>query len=294
MAKTSDTDARREAFRAFMARENLTVPALSRMSEVPKTTLYSYLDGKSAALNGSTEQKIARATGFSVDEIFNAEGSFAPDMKEENLWLKEQFEKTGKAQRGLAKLLGLDPSAVNRMVKGERLVKAHELRLARAYFESEDSDEHMGTLPELPEMSLSRDMVAIPEYDVRASAGDGFVIVAETQKGIWPFSRDYISHELRLPISQLVIIEVIGDSMEPTLRSGDRVLVNLGDRRVSQPGIFILWDGDGTVVKRLELVPGSAPQKLLRISDNPLHRTFEVLAEETNIVGRVVWFARRM
>ncbi len=82
--------------------------------------------------------------------------------------------------------------------------------------------------------------------------------------------------------------------MEPTLRSGDRVLVNMSDKRVSQPGLFVLWDGDGTVVKRLELVPNSKPSKLQRISDNPLHGTYEVLADQTIIVGRVVWFARRM
>lgn len=135
--------------------------------------------------------------------------------------------------------------------------------------------------------------ITIPEYDVRVSAGDGFHIAEETQKDAWPFSRAYIEGELRLPLHQLVILEVIGDSMVPTLHSGDRVLVNMADTRISQPGVFVLWDGDGTVVKRLEMIPGSEPAKLRRISDNPLHGDYEVLAEDTNIIGRVVWFARR-
>lgn len=136
--------------------------------------------------------------------------------------------------------------------------------------------------------------VQIPEYDVRVSAGGGFHIDTETQKDTWPFSRSYIEGELRLNTSQLVILEVIGDSMAPTLQSGDRVLVNMADTRISQPGIFVLWDGDGTVVKRLEMIPGSEPAKIRRISDNPLHGDYEVLAQETNIIGRVVWYARRM
>lgn len=136
-------------------------------------------------------------------------------------------------------------------------------------------------------------MVTVPEYDVRVSAGGGFHIDTETKRDVWPFSRRYIVEELRLSASQLVVLEVIGDSMEPTLRSGDRVLVNMGDKRVSQPGLFVLWDGDGTVVKRLELVPNSKPQKLNRISDNPLHKPYEVIAQDTMIVGRVVWYARR-
>lgn len=136
--------------------------------------------------------------------------------------------------------------------------------------------------------------IMVPEYDVRVSAGGGFAIETETKKDEWPFSRRYIENELRLTHSNLVVMEVVGDSMSPTLHSGDRVLVDMADLRVSLPGLFVLWDGDGTVVKRLELVPASKPQKLRRISDNPLHGTYEVLAADTRIIGRVVWYARRM
>lgn len=137
--------------------------------------------------------------------------------------------------------------------------------------------------------------VSVPEYDVRVSAGGGsFQISDETKKDVWLFSRRYVADELRLGAARLVVLEVIGDSMEPTLRPGDRVLVNMADRRVSQPGLFVLWDGDGTVVKRLELVPGTKPMMINRISDNPLNKSYAVLAGEVNIIGRVVWVARRM
>lgn len=135
--------------------------------------------------------------------------------------------------------------------------------------------------------------IAVPEYDVRVSAGGGFVVNEETKRDVWPFSRRYLVDELRLSPAQLCIVEVVGDSMEPTLRPGDRVMVNMADKRVSQPGLFVLWDGDGTVVKRLELIPNSKPQRLNRISDNSLHQSYVVVASETIIVGRVVWFARR-
>lgn len=137
--------------------------------------------------------------------------------------------------------------------------------------------------------------ISVPEYDVRVSMGGGaFLVGPETKRDIWPFSRRYLVDELRLSPSGLVVLEAIGDSMEPTLRSGDRVLVDTGNKRVSQPGIFVLWDEDGPVIKRLELIPNSDPLRIKRISDNPLHGTYEVLAAQTNIVGRVVWFSRRM
>lgn len=157
------------------------------------------------------------------------------------------------------------------------------------------SDEpHLGNSPDLPEPKADRDSILIPEYNVREAMGDGFTVDRETIKDHWTFSRRYLSEELRLNLRNLVVIEVIGDSMEPTLKTGDRVLVDMGDRRVGIPGIFVLWDGDGTIAKRLELIPNSKPPRLLRISDNPLHGKYEVLAEETNIIGRIVWFARRL
>lgn len=134
----------------------------------------------------------------------------------------------------------------------------------------------------------------VPEYDVRASMGGGFIVDRETIKDLWNFSQAYLVNELRLNPKSLVIVEVIGDSMEPTLVSGDRVMVDTSDRRVSIPGIFVLWDGDGTVAKRLEMIPNTNPPKVMRISDNPHHGRYEVLLEDTNIVGRIVWFARRV
>lgn len=148
--------------------------------------------------------------------------------------------------------------------------------------------------PEISEPSSDRSVVQIPEYDVKVAMGEGFVVDRETVKDFWTFSRRYLADELRLNLRNLVVLEVVGDSMEPTLRSGDRVLVDMSDQRIGTPGIFVLWDGDGTVAKRLDLIPGSNPRRMLRISDNPLHPPREVLVEETNIVGRVVWFARRL
>lgn len=199
------------------------------------------------------------------------------------------FREDAKLSRDkLANLLNTHRNQIQKLENGERKLTlkwieriAPKVRKTKDDFLREDA-------------SAEGDTVSVIEYDVRVSAGGGFHIDLETKKDVWKFSRRYLADEMRLPIGQMVVLEVMGDSMEPTLHSGDRVLVNMADKRVSQPGLFVLWDGDGTVVKRLEIVPNSEPLKILRISDNPLHRPYEVLAEETNIIGRVVWVARRM
>lgn len=132
----------------------------------------------------------------------------------------------------------------------------------------------------------------IPEYSVHASAGHGAVVSSEKVIAHWPLAEDYLTGELKLANARLAIIEVRGDSMEPTLRPGDRIMLNLSDTQISQPGIFVLLDGDGLVVKRVEKIPGK--NFIVLISDNPLHTRYEVPIDQIQVVGRVIWRAGRV
>ena len=134
---------------------------------------------------------------------------------------------------------------------------------------------------------------AVPEPDLRLSAGGGFVVGEENTKRKWNFDESYI-RQLRLDDADLIVCEVSGDSMEPTLRSGDHVMVNRSDVKIGVPGVFAIWDSDALVVKRLEIIPGQEPAMIRLISDNLHHSKYDVLAEDTRIIGRVVWVARRL
>tara|TARA_R110000868_G_scaffold177787_1_gene416832 strand:- start:1105 stop:1749 length:645 start_codon:yes stop_codon:yes gene_type:complete len=149
-----------------------------------------------------------------------------------------------------------------------------------------------GPAAQIQASDMSTRFKTVTEYDIRASAGGGSLTSEENIRSEWPFDPAYISDFLGLPTSELAIIEVRGDSMEPTLSSGDRVMVHMTDRQASQPGIFILYDGGGTVIKRVEKIPGR--DMLVLISDNPLHTRYEVSGDDVQIVGRVVWAAKRL
>lgn len=76
--------------------------------------------------------------------------------------------------------------------------------------------------------------------------------------------------------------------MEPDYLSGDRVLVDLSRRMPTPPGVFVVWDGLGLVLKRLELVIGATPRKVRLSSVNPAYLPYEVPHEELHISGRVI------
>jgi phage repressor protein C with HTH and peptisase S24 domain len=141
---------------------------------------------------------------------------------------------------------------------------------------------------------LTTNYPLVHEYDVNVSAGDGAIVENENVKSNWPFNIEYLHNELRVSPGQLALVEVRGDSMEPTLSSGDRVMIDTKDCNVSQPGIFVLWDGDGTVVKRLERVYDAAKPTIALISDNTRHSRYEVHVDRVKVVGRVIWCAKRL
>lgn len=208
--------------------------------------------------------------------------------------LKRALKMPGRSQTALAKRLGIDQSAVNRMTrKGGRQIKLHELPIIEAYLEETAS----GIEPDLPtETDVRADLdgvVMLPEYDVRLSAGDGFIVDQETTRRVWPYPRFLIVDTLGVAPRNATVQEVIGDSMEPTLSSGDYVVIDMADTRIGLPGIFAIWDGDALVCKRVERIPGSEPRRVMLRSDNPLHGAYEVAEDNVRVIGRVRWITRR-
>ena len=151
------------------------------------------------------------------------------------------------------------------------------------------SEEELGG----PKGTLTEDYPSVPEYNILVSAGAGSFVTEEEVRSHWPFNADYLERELRVSQNHLALVEVRGDSMEPTLSSGDRVLVNLHDINISQPGIFVIFDGDGTVVKRLERVYDADRPTIALISDNQIHKRYEVDDDRVKVIGRVIWAAKR-
>lgn len=107
------------------------------------------------------------------------------------------------------------------------------------------------------------------------------------------FSRGLIE-ALQVDPGDLLAIEIEGDSMEPSFRPGDQLLIDKRKTNTAQPGAFCLWDGDGYVIKYLERIAGSQPPSVRVISENSRYTTQPRLVDEIRVMGRVVWLGRRI
>lgn len=85
-------------------------------------------------------------------------------------------------------------------------------------------------------------------------------------------------------------LRVDGDSMYPTLLSGDRVFVDTTVRTCGQGGVFALYDKilDEVIVKRLSIVANGGEKFVEIRSDNPKDVSRRVLAKDIVVIGRVV------
>ena len=111
----------------------------------------------------------------------------------------------------------------------------------------------------------------------------------------WKFPSHFMREEIRATENQVIILETDGDSMQPTIGSGERIIVHTGMRQPSPDGIFALRDTFGNIIaKRLQVLRKGDPPRVLVISDNKAHATEEVGLDEIHIVGRVLWGLKRL
>lgn len=133
------------------------------------------------------------------------------------------------------------------------------------------------------------DWADIPRLPLGASAGPGTLATDLAPVDRLRFSARWLRQQGLEP-GMLSVIEVEGDSMEPTLRDGDEILVDRAQRPL-RSGLHVIRLDDVLLVKRLE--PG--PAGTLRvISDNPAYARMERPMAEVSVLGRVVWKGGRI
>ena len=189
----------------------------------------------------------------------------------------------------LVRILGIEADKVSkaRDKKGTRRWSAEEFAKLKVWLEQ-------GTLdPDRPPETDGGDLAYVDVNVLPSYAGAGGGGTGEGDKQVAKLPRRLIEEELRGKASDFELIDVRGDSMEPDFHHGDQILVDKRDRNPRQPGPFALWDDDGYVVKLVERVPQRRGWYRI-FSANSRYSPYEIEETETTILGRPVWFARRL
>jgi phage repressor protein C with HTH and peptisase S24 domain len=183
----------------------------------------------------------------------------------------------------IAEALGRSQPAATRLLNGQRSLKVSEVPKLEALLD------RWHPQPDIPANDETISYVPIDVMPTYAGMGGGGTGEGDTERALVP--RFLIEGMLRGRPSDFVLVRVRGDSMEPDFRHDDELLVDLRDKSPTQPGPFALWHEDAYVVKNVER---TLDGRLRIFSTNTKYQVVELATDQTRIIGRPVWFGRRL
>jgi phage repressor protein C with HTH and peptisase S24 domain len=208
-----------------------------------------------------------------------------------------------KSQSELANLLGLHRSAVTQAKNKGLVPKVWALTLSRLFGTDPQwlltgQTGHVGQTGQAGEAGQAEEAEAVPEgfllvpkVRARVSAGGGSLETEAGVSGYFAFRAEWLRRKGRP--ERMVLMDVVGVSMEPEIRHGDMVLIDQSQSRIFAHAVYAFGVDDTVLVKRVEKRPGM----VVLLSDNRDYAPIELRGQEIEglrIIGRVVWVGREL
>lgn len=263
---------------------------------VSETAVRKYLKGGLPALD--ILMRICDLTGVNVNWLVTGEGPKYPmayDLK-------------------LAKMRKKIKSCMTEDSDAFRAFEIIERNFAESPSHPQVSEQENAALNEFMGNSQMRIVKLFKEYEFLVTGTEGvkpcdsgrsnglaseFVIVDESdsksegaQSRQFAFSRAWLAAS-DLDADNLKLFTAAGDSMSPTIVSGDTVMIDSSDT-VATDGVFAIKFGQAVQIRRLQQrIDGS----MLILADNSAYTDEKVAADSLNtiaIVGRIVWVGKQV
>ena len=203
------------------------------------------------------------------------------------------YEK-GISQAELARLIGIKQPSVFKILSGETRNPKKILEIATAlnvdphWLKTGEGDPDPSyRIVEVSEPQ-NPNTVRIDILDVEASAGNG-AYLSPTEQGLLSqeFDLTFFRQQFgRADAKHLKLITVKGDSMAPTLESGDLLYVDISENYFAADGLYVFTFDGQTSIKRLQKVG----KEMLVISDNPTYKEWTFTQDDDVFIhGRVIF-----
>jgi len=180
-----------------------------------------------------------------------------------------------------------DSTRVNREPARAGILRAGEPIETVAVQDKPKKDE-----PQVIECDTSQ-IVMVPMVEARLSAGTGSFENGGKIERYYAFRLDFLWRK-GVP-SQMVLMRVSGDSMEPEIKDGDVVLIDQNQKTPIPGKLYAVGVEDMVYIKEVNAEPG----KLVLSSYNKAYCALEIeargdLQDGIRIIGRAVWVGREL
>lgn len=200
----------------------------------------------------------------------------------------------GLSQAELARMIGVKQPSIFKILSGQTLNPKNILEIATAlnvdphWLKTGEGDPDPSyRIVEVSEPQ-NPNTVRIDILDVEASAGNG-VYLSPTEQGLLSqeFDLTFFRQQFgRADAKHLKLITVKGDSMAPTLESGDLLYVDISENYFAADGLYVFTFDGQTFIKRLQKVG----KEMLVISDNPTYKEWTFTQDDDVFIhGRVIF-----
>jgi phage repressor protein C with HTH and peptisase S24 domain len=206
-------------------------------------------------------------------------------------------------ESAIAKALDISPQAMSNFKNKGKIPSDQVIQFALKFKLSVDwllTGEGASRWGEQPRFSLGHvsedralygdDFVMIPRMTGDISAGGGLVPDDSVEMKV-AFRKDWICRHG--DPKNMSLIRVSGDSMYPTLLSGDLILVDHGRNYVDpHGGLYAISMDHSIMIKRIQIM--HATGKLRIISDNIRYEAIDAEPGQVKVTGKVIWFGREL
>jgi phage repressor protein C with HTH and peptisase S24 domain len=190
-----------------------------------------------------------------------------------------------KSQKQLADLLEVGPAAIT-LAKSRGVPKSWSFKIASIFgLNSNWIKNGHGPIFQ----SGREDMFLVPKVSARACAGSGSFEVQENIIDELPFSTVWIRK--KGSPGNMIVMEVMGDSMYPELEEGDNILVDQSQKQVSNNCVYVIGLDETIQVKRVQSLSGL----IILLSANRHYPPVSVQGDEVDalrVIGKVLWSSR--
>ena len=195
------------------------------------------------------------------------------------------------SQASLAKALGISRAAITQQKRNDTIPKKWISELSRLFnVNTEWLEKGKGPIL-LSQNDYHEIFLQVPKVTARLSAGGGSFETEPEIKEFYSFRKDWLDKKGKA--SDMVLMDIIGNSMEPELKEGDTVLIDQSQKAILSGAIYAVGLADTIVVKRLE----KRPKELVLFSENSRYPMMSFRGEEMNsvrIIGKVIWICREL
>jgi len=196
------------------------------------------------------------------------------------------------SQKELASILEVDSSAISKAKKRNSVPRSWFTKLAKKFnLNPEWMETGTGKMHLNSQEQSETEFNVIPKVRARLSAGGGSFETESDIEGYYSFKKEWLLKKGNP--HKMVLMDIFGNSMEPELRDGDTVLIDLSKNEILAGAMYAIGVDDTVRVKRVEKLP----DKLVLISENNRYSPEYIQGDEINnirILGKVIWICREI